>query len=422
MNATRQCLLTLVGMISLATSAFAEPAFEGSWYDEVGEEKGIARVSGFSDASAEATMLSGLEPSSSACQMNVLKQLGWQIEFVPGAQRVTYVGGNPCDNSSLAESQSHGELRIQVPQTIDEATLSTVLRQILVSQASVCAYKFRVGNAAIRTSRWLQANDGFYFYAGGWPFIEFTRGDLWWGSCSGSSGYSCFYPRTTNVASMNEFTRGKIGADCAVGLQAAEYQQLREVFGDDAFNSEFRPKEITLAPWAVLNTSQSATWGNMTTADTTSDRDAVMTSRLGSRAFSGFSGYIGNVFGEGSLDNPVDRGENFLTVSVSLTAGAELAARGGFGDFNRLNRRIYELGRYLSPQLEQLALTRRDPSTIGGITESQRQMFAEMQSILANPVYSGYQVWVHPLGIQSLGKHVVRLLERNPRTPYTFQL
>jgi hypothetical protein len=396
---------------------------DGSWYDEVGLERGFSDTSGFTSflGAEEASFESLLAPASSACQMAVLRGLGWSVERVRGSSRFVYSSGNPCDNSSLEESRSLGELRVRVPEVSDEATLQAALRRVLSSPASVCAYKFHVGAAARRAARKLQLNRGFYFYSGGWPFVAISNAVRWWGSCVSRGYYACVFPRRSNSDAMEDFVSGQIGTECALGLQAAEYATIRELFGDVGFNSSFQMKEVVIAPWTVLHGTGSATWGRLTNADTEVDRNAAATARVGSQAFLGFSGYIGNVFGEAYLDHPIDRGENFLTTFVSLSAGAELAARGGFGVYNAWNRRLYELGRVLPPSIERLALTNQDPNLLP-ITANQRLAFAEMQRILRNPVYSEYQVFVHPLGTMTLGQHIVRLLERNPRTPYTFEL
>jgi hypothetical protein len=396
---------------------------DGSWYDEVGLERGLAPASGFSSflAADESALETLLAPASAACQMAVLRELGWSVERVPGTSRLVYSTGNPCDNSSLEESRSLGELRVRVPAVADEATLQSSLRRVIASPASVCAYRFRVGSAARLAARKLQLNRGFYFYSDGWPYVAISNVARWWGSCLNRGYYSCIFPRRSNSDAMEDFVSGQIGTECALGLQAAEYATLREIFGDAGFNRSFQTQEIVIAPWTVLHGTGSATWGRLTNVDTEVDRNGAVTASLGSQAFLGFSGYIGNVFGEAYLDHPIDRGENFLTTFVSLSAGAELAARGGFTQYNAWNRRLYELGRMLPPSIERLALTNQDPDLLP-ITANQRQAFAEMQAILRNPVYTGYQVFVHPLGTLTLGQHIVRLLERNPRTPYTFEL
>jgi len=401
-------------LLGIFVFLFSASAIAASWYDDVGVREGIQQ-----NVNTDADLL--FLPASSECKVAALSALGWKVQRVSVGNQVLYAPGNPCDNSSLDESRNQGELLVQTPDGLPANRLQESLNAVLGTSAYVCAFKFRVGGSVRTATARLLSNENFYFYVGGSPFIEFTRGEYWWGGCQSGGRASCFYPRVANSTALQEFVTGRIGTECALGLQAAEYQTLRVIYGDSSFNSTFRSDEITFAPWSVLNTSASATWGNMTATDTVTDTSAITTAKLGAGGFLGISGYIGNVFGEAYLDSPVDRGENFLTVSVSLSAAAELSQRGGFAAFNVMNRRLYELGLNLTPALERLTLTSIDPARIE-MTFGQRLAFQEMQSILANPVYTGYRVFVHPLSTMTLGEHIVRLLELNPRTPYAFQL
>jgi len=149
---------------------------------------------------------------------------------------------------------------------------------------------------------------------------------------------------------------------------------------------------------------------------TTYDSNAALSASLGKNAFTGRSGYIGNIYGESYLDSPDDRGENFMTVSVTSAAASALKAAGGFEAYNRRNLRLFELSQRLT---NRYAL-----HYVGGDFDVSEYGAAavEMQNILRDPVYRGYVTFVHPLGRMTLGQHIVRLLRINPRTPYRFQL
>jgi hypothetical protein len=45
-----------------------------------------------------------------------------------------------------------------------------------------------------------------------------------------------------------------------------------------------------------------------------------------------------------------------------------------------------------------------------------------MDTLLADPFYRDFRIYVHKLGVQPVGYHIVRLLDRNPRTPYRIGL
>ena len=90
--------------------------------------------------------------------------------------------------------------------------------------------------------------------------------------------------------------------------------------------------------------------------------------------------------------------------------------------FNRQNERLFQLGKLLTSEVETLALNPdQDPNDLS-LSASEKDAFREMQTILSNPFYTGYEVFVHPLGRMTFGEHIVRLLARNPRTPYQFLL
>jgi hypothetical protein len=394
-------------LIFFSCSAIASSA---SWYDEVGIEAGLS-------AGTPET----LREASGACQISVLEKLGWKVTRTAGTGPVFFTEGEPCHRMSLADAHAGGGLALQIPSGADERTLKNILPSLLASKGSLCGFKFLVRAAVETTAAALDRNQAFRFYEQGWPYVKFTRPEYWQTGCSEEGKPACFFPRVANTLAIGEFTQGDIATDCALGLQAAEYETLRVLFGNRDFNERFRPQEIVFAPWKTIHQTESATWGGLTNADAITDPEAKQTSALGAMAFSGLSGYIGNLYGEAYLDSPIDRGENFHTISVSLAAAAELRKRGGFAYFNRQNIRAFQLGRLLNPDQEALALTLQDPSTLG-VSEPVRIAFRELQAILASPVYRDFRTYVHPLGLRTLGEHIVRLLKVNPRTPYAIQL
>ena len=45
-----------------------------------------------------------------------------------------------------------------------------------------------------------------------------------------------------------------------------------------------------------------------------------------------------------------------------------------------------------------------------------------MDQLLDDPFYQQFVIYVHPRGIRPIGYHIVRLLDRNPRTPFSIDL
>ena len=67
-------------------------------------------------------------------------------------------------------------------------------------------------------------------------------------------------------------------------------------------------------------------------------------------------------------------------------------------------------------------LYERDPALRAALDEHSRATVERIDALLADPFYRGFRVYVHKLGVQPVGYHVVRLLDRNPRTPYRIEL
>ena len=45
-----------------------------------------------------------------------------------------------------------------------------------------------------------------------------------------------------------------------------------------------------------------------------------------------------------------------------------------------------------------------------------------MDAILSDPFYGGFMIYVHAQGVQPVGFHIARLLDRNPGTPFHIEL
>jgi hypothetical protein len=67
-------------------------------------------------------------------------------------------------------------------------------------------------------------------------------------------------------------------------------------------------------------------------------------------------------------------------------------------------------------------LHERDAQLRAGLPAGQREVLARIDGLLADPVYRELMIYVHPKGVRPLGYHVARLLDRNPRTPFSIEL
>jgi len=140
----------------------------------------------------------------------------------------------------------------------------------------------------------------------------------------------------------------------------------------------------------------------------------------------GLPGFIFHVFDRSHLDDIHNQAENFVVYDVDAAAADALRTHGGFAHYNGRNRQLWELARTLplrdARRYFERLLHERDPALRAALDEGSRVTVARIDSLLADPFYRGFRVYVHKLGVQPVGYHVVRLLDRNPRTPFRIEL
>ena len=91
-----------------------------------------------------------------------------------------------------------------------------------------------------------------------------------------------------------------------------------------------------------------------------------------------------------------------------------------------VNRELWALARTLPSfgrrRYFQRLLHEREPRLRAELPTEHRAIVERMDTLLADPFYRDFRIYVHKLGVQSVGYHIVRLLDRNPRTPYRIGL
>jgi hypothetical protein len=194
-----------------------------------------------------------------------------------------------------------------------------------------------------------------------------------------------------------------------VGLQVASLAILHELYGSEAFDKNFHNDEIAVGSWWDVQDSKNPIEMNH------GGDSAETYIKKGKQALIGVRGYIGNIRGEHYLDSPSDRGENMVIISASQKAIDEIERLGSFRDgTHKMNvqiwagltahRRSHDENRFLRDE---------------GVAPTIDQTTAKL--LLKNPIYTDIKVYVHPLGIMTLGEHLERLVGNNPRTPYNFR-
>ncbi|HEY5783078.1 MAG TPA: hypothetical protein VIT66_14585, partial [Lysobacter sp.] len=363
--------------------------------------------------------------ADSSCQERLLTQLGWR--FMPANGNVVEVhGGAPCDRADLAAAQAAGDLIVHWPDTLDAAARERTLAQLLHHPATRCAYAFALGDATRRAVDRLVDNRGFRFSAlqAGWIGFGPTGSahDGWEPIAMFGRGYR---PRGANSRAIEGFYDGQVRAECGVGRQIAQYATQAELYGMAAFDAEFDSDEIVIGTFNRLHPTRSILLGS-SAGTFTHDGRARAAAASGRQAFMGLPGFIYHVFDRSTLDDIHNQAENFVVYDVDADAAQALRAHGGFEYYNDRNRQIWELARALELpkqwRLFERLLYGRDPALRAGLPADTRSRLAQLDALLADPFYRGFDIYVHKQGVKPVGFHIARLLDRNPRTPFRIEL
>lgn len=364
------------------------------------------------------------DQASADCLAALLRQLGWRIDSTPDAQP-RLLPGEPCTRASLADAQAHGDLQAALPARWTAAQRRDALRALLDTPATHCGYFLRLGAATQRAVARLQDNPGYRFSAVQLGWIGFGPGGArrqgWQRFRSFGRGYR---PVHGNARAIEAFYSGRVRSECGVGRQVAQLATQRELYGDAGFDRAFSAGELSIGTFLTLHRTDSILLGAHA-GEFFADGKAARTSQLGGAAFLGAPGFIAHVFERRYLDDINNQAENFVVAAVSAEAASALRAHGGFAYYDRSNRRIWELAQALRgrgrERFEKL-LFDRDPALRATLSPAQRSVLAQIDALLDDPFYRGFEVYVHPKGVKPIGYHVARLLDRNPRTPFAIDL
>lgn len=358
------------------------------------------------------------------CTQGLLQRLGWHFETrAIGAPQVH--GGPVCTRASLPEAQAAGDLRVQWPADMPAAARKALLQQVLDDPATVCAYAFQLGAATQRAAAALQGNAGFRFSGLQLGWIGFglhgAHAQGWQRTRSFGRG---FVPITGNSQALQAFYSGNVRAECGVGRQVAQLATQRELYGDAAFDAGFSAEELSIGTFLALHDTDSILLGAHA-GDYFADGKAVRTSAMGRQAFVGVPGFIEHVYDKGMLDDLSNQAENFVVVSVGEEAAQALAAHGGLAWYDQRNAELWALAQdipRIGRRYFERLLFERDPDLRTRLEPRYHATLARMDRLLDDPFYQQFVIYVHPRGIRPIGYHIARLLDRNPRTPFSIDL
>lgn len=359
------------------------------------------------------------------CEQRLLQEFGWRFE-THTQSAIDIHPGHPCDRADLAQAHAAGDLVVRVPADLDAAARERLNQQLLRHPATHCAYGFALGAAARRAIDRLVANRGFRFTGLQIGWIGFgptgSLHDGWRPISLFGRGYR---PLGANSRAIRAFYHGQVRGECGLGRQAAQYATQAELYGMDGFDAEFASDEIVIGTFNRLHTTGSILLGS-SAGEFSRDGEAEHAAQSGRQAFMGLPGFIFHVFDRSSLDDINNQAENFVVYDVAQDAAQALRRHGGFEHYNRLNRRIWELSReFQGPRPKRFferLLYQRDPALRAALSPADAVTLARIDAELDDPFYRGFRIYVHKQGVQPVGFHIARLLDRNPRTPFRIEL
>ncbi|MFL0337263.1 hypothetical protein ACEU0A_000817 [Stenotrophomonas maltophilia] len=362
--------------------------------------------------------------SSLDCTQGLLQRLGWRFEEASLSAPQVH-GGPVCTRASLAESQAAGDLRVLWPAALPAAARQALLQRLLDDPATVCAYAFELGAATQRATSALQGNPGFRFSGPQLGWIGFglqgAPAQGWQRTRSFGRG---FVPRAGNSHALQAFYSGSVRAECGVGRQVAQLATQRELYGDAAFDTQFAADELSIGTFLALHDTDSILLGAHA-GDFFADGKAVRTSAMGRQAFVGVPGFIEHVYDKGTLDDLSNQAENFVVVEVGEGAARALELHGGLAWYDQRNAELWKLAQDI-PRTGQRYFERllfeRDPQLRARLAPRYHDALRRMDQLLDDPFYQQFVIYVHPRGIRPIGYHIARLLDRNPRTPFSIDL
>lgn len=358
------------------------------------------------------------------CTQGLLQRLGWRFE--EASLTAPQVRGGPvCTRASLADSQAAGDLQVRWPAALPAAARHALLQQLLDDPATICAYAFQLGAATRRATSALQGNPTFRFSGPQLGWIGFglqgAPAQGWQRTRSFGRG---FVPRAGNSHALEAFYSGAVRAECGVGRQVAQLATQRELYGDAAFDTGFAAEELSIGTFLALHDTDSILLGAHA-GDFFADGKAVRTSAMGRQAFVGVPGFIEHVYDKGTLDDLSNQAENFVVVEVGEGAAQALALHAGLAWYDQRNAELWKLAQDI-PRIGQRYFERllfeRDPQLRARLAPRYHAALVRMDQLLDDPFYQQFVIYVHPRGIRPIGYHIVRLLDRNPRTPFSIDL
>jgi len=379
----------------------------------------LATRQGFSESMPSPFV--SLRSYSEICKQQALEKIGWEVQTLSEGEPGIFGDFPRC--TQLAK----GNLKLQLPAE-GNPSRESLLDEALLSGGTSCAFQNQYKKAVTVATRKLQKNHLYWFT----PFWTQDNIKLWslkkeWQEIPCSGG-NCFVPQAL-VPALDALKTSFYSTDCAAGLQIATYVAAQELFGSEALSQIVSLSEIVIGDWPVVQNSNSLTFGLR--ARKIQPRAGLAYGRSGPYSFAGVPGYLGAVYGESFLDNKTNQGENFLITEVSSAGAESFLNNGGLPYYKGYLSKFWESTQGLQPEELQALQSLAEMNRLKGATDLQvqRQIRESANVIVSNramqaaallndPFLIDTQIYVHPVGVQSIAWHLLRLAQLNSRTPY----
>lgn len=353
--------------------------------------------------------------ATAQCIERALVDLGWTLHDGP----MHVAAGSPCERDGLADARAHGDLHAWLPA---DDTREEALRRLLLDPASGCAFRLRLADATRDAVGALVANERYGFWRVGWRWLAFDRDAAahWRPTHSFGRGY---VPATTNSAAIGVFARAGAHAECGVGRQVAQYAGFAALFGNDGFDAAFDRDEIVLGTFAKHAGTRSVLLGSGAGALVGDGlgRDAARRGRAALLASPAFLFAVER----GRVVDIANQAQNGVVIEVEDAAFAALRDAGSLAPANAAALRAWQLSRAIErrgPRWFQRLLGEDDAIAWSLLPDDDRASAQAAREALAHALLDGISLYGHAHGVKPLRWWVARMLDRNPGTPYRFEL
>jgi hypothetical protein len=366
------------------------------------------------DAGLSALLDRALPPAQKG-ERAFLEHLGWRFVSDPTVKAITSAGGTPARHTTLAEARAAGHLRVLVPASATAADLAKFASEsfstLINSIPSRCAYQLLLAPAVERATDRLSGNA----VRGAWVFPQWlvVNAAIFSMAPPKSSwvrrGKIC-YAKEKPSAAIESFYGETASTECYVAQTVAAYAIQYEFYGAAWFDEVFSAEEIAIGqvqPYhetplgKTMDADDDYPWRGLFLRPSDLDEDpGVVLGRLGPGALPGLTGILMDQNGTGRSN------QNFTIVSCDAAAAESLVRNGGFPFVGRSTQ-------------EFLALEKaKRGKFVTGADISAWQ--TRINQILADPLFTGIRIYVHPYPVMTLGKMVDRLT-RMDRTAVRLQ-